>query len=173
MRRSFLECSIPCYFEPTFLFTGILHLWSDVRPPEVSGRQKSRCGHPPSFARSQNCRKRHFGILQKMLQKILQKNSYVSSYKRTFVEYTRDSDTKDGSCLRLLSSFFYAVNRNKPDHSRKKKQPFVVGKYAYTFRLPHKNKTGHHVTERSQEVRVWELWFNENRKAYPGQENLW
>ena len=91
---------------------------------------------------------------QRVKSKILQKNSYVSSYKRTFVEYTRDSDTKDGSCLRLLSSFFYAVNRNRPDHSRKKKQPLVVDQYAYTSRLPHKNKTGHHVTERSQGVRV-------------------
>ena len=51
----------PVYFEPTFWHTGFLYSWTDVRPPK-SGRQMFKCGCPPSTARRQLFRKRHFGI---------------------------------------------------------------------------------------------------------------
>ncbi len=59
----------PIYLEPTLPFTGFLYDLPDVRPPRISGRQKVSCGHPPSlFARGLNCRKRHFGFLQKTFE---------------------------------------------------------------------------------------------------------
>ena len=49
------------HFEPTLLTKGFLYLPADVRPPS-SGRQMFKCGCPPSIARRQLFRKRHFGI---------------------------------------------------------------------------------------------------------------
>ena len=54
----------PIYLEPTFTLKGFLYDLPDVRPPRISGRQNADCGYPPSFARSLNCRKRHFGLFK-------------------------------------------------------------------------------------------------------------
>ncbi len=49
-------CDSTCCFEPTFTLNGILILSDGCQASVCSGRQKSDCGYPPSFARSQNIR---------------------------------------------------------------------------------------------------------------------
>jgi len=44
----------PVYFEPTFTFNGIPIFLAGCQAIVCSGRQKTMCGYPPSFARSQN-----------------------------------------------------------------------------------------------------------------------
>ena len=62
-KLKFLRCSIPCYFEPTiFLWVSYIADWMSGRHLVAEGRREAAVTHL-ALARTQNCRKRHFGFL--------------------------------------------------------------------------------------------------------------
>ena len=57
----FLECSTACHILILHFFEGIPISLFQCQASLVSGRQRFKCGYPPSVARSRRRRERHAG----------------------------------------------------------------------------------------------------------------